>query len=51
MVLWGSVVMVLALLREIWRSEKARRSIERERAAHLAAEREFGRARQRERGD
>jgi len=48
---WGSVLFVLALLREIWWSEKARRSIERKRAEHLADEREFGRIRQRERGD
>jgi hypothetical protein len=39
------------MLREIWWSEKARRSIERVREEHLAKEREFGRARQRERGD
>lgn len=42
---------MLALLRAIWWSEKARRSTERKRAEHLADEREFGRIRQRERGD
>jgi tRNA A37 N6-isopentenylltransferase MiaA len=51
MLLGGSILLVLAMLREIWWSEKARRSIERARDEHLAKEREFGRARQRERGD
>jgi hypothetical protein len=51
MLLGGSILFVLAMLREIWWSEKARRSIERARDEHLAKEREFGRARQRERGD
>ena len=51
MVLGGSILFVLVMLREIWWSEKARRSIERVREEHLAKEREFGRARQRERGD
>jgi hypothetical protein len=51
MVLGGSILFVLVMLREIWWSETARRSIERVRDEHLAKEREFGRARQRERGD
>lgn len=51
MLRWGVILFVLAMLREAWWSEKAHRSIERERNEHLAREREFGRARQRERGD
>jgi hypothetical protein len=48
---WGSAIVAFAMLRKIWLSEKARRSIERERDEHFASEREFSRARQRERGD
>jgi len=48
---WGSAIFAFALLWRIWFSEKARRSIERERDEHFASEREFSRARQRERGD
>ena len=48
---WGSAIFAFAMLRRIWLSEKARRSIERERDEHFASEREFSRARQRERGD
>jgi hypothetical protein len=48
---WGSAIFALAMLRRIWFSEKARRSIERDRDKHFASEREFSRARQRERGD
>ena len=48
---WGSAIFALAMLRRIWFSEKARRGLERERDEHFASEREFSRARQRERGD
>jgi len=48
---WVAAIFALAMLRRIWLSEKARRSIERERDEHFASEREFSRARQRERGD
>ena len=48
---WGSAIFALAMVRRIWLSEKARRSIERERDEHYASEREFSRTRQRERGD
>jgi len=48
---WGAAIFALAMLRRIWLSEKARRSVERERDEHFASEREFSRARQRERGD
>ena len=47
----AGTVCVLVMLREVWWSEKAYRSIERERNEQLAREREFCRARQRERGD
>ena len=47
----GGAFFVLVMLRELWWSEKAHRSIERKRNEHLAREREFGRASQRERGD
>ena len=48
---WGSAIFALAMLHRIWLSERARRLIERERDEHFASEREFSRARQRERGD
>jgi hypothetical protein len=48
---WGVAIVTLVMLRELWLSEKARRSVERARAKHFVGEREFARARQRERGD
>ena len=48
---WGVAIVTLVMLRELWLSEKARRSVERARAKHLVGEREFARVRQRERGD
>ena len=51
MLLWVCIFFVLALLREVWSSEQARRLIERDRNEHLAHEREVGRAHQRDRGD
>ena len=51
LLVWGAAIFALAMLREIWLSERARRSAERVRNEHLASEREFARARQRDRGD
>ena len=48
---WGVAIVTLAMLCKVWLSERARRSVERARAKHFASEREFARARQRERGD
>jgi hypothetical protein len=48
---WGTAIVMLMMLRELWLSEKARRSVERAKARHLASERQFGRDRLRERGD
>jgi cytochrome c-type biogenesis protein CcmH/NrfF len=48
---WSAAAFALVMLRELWLSEKARRRVERARANHFASEREFARARQRERGD
>jgi len=45
------LVVVLGVLRELWLSERAHRSSERERREHLVREREFANARLRERGD
>ncbi len=42
---------LLAMLRELWFAEKAHRSSEDERKEHFFKEREFARARRRERGD
>ena len=47
----GAAIFALVMLSRIWASERAHRSIERERDEHFASEREFSRARQRERGD
>jgi hypothetical protein len=47
----GVVIFALAMLRQIWMSERARRSLEHEREVHLVSERLFGRDRLRERGD
>ena len=47
----GAVIAALFMLRQIWLSEKARRSVERARARHIFSEREFAHARRRERGD
>ena len=51
MLRWAAIFVALALLRTIWRSERAYLAIERDRNEQLARERDFGRARQRERGD
>lgn len=51
LLMWGVAIVMLAMLRKIWLSERARRSVERARARHILNEREFARARQRERGD
>ena len=48
---WGAAIFALVMLRELWLSERAHRSVERARARHSASEREFARARRRERGD
>ena len=50
-VFWGAAIIVLAMLRELWLSERAHRSVERARAKHFTSEREFASARRRERGD
>jgi hypothetical protein len=42
---------LIAMSRELWFAEKAHRSSEHEREEHLIREREFARARLRERGD
>ena len=48
---WGVAIAALLMLRGLWLSERARRSVERARARHFTSERDFARARQRERGD
>jgi hypothetical protein len=48
---WGTVILTLVMIRELWLSERARRSVERARTKHFTSERDFARARQRERGD
>lgn len=51
LLIWSAALFALAMLRTIWLSERAHRALERARAVQLASEREFGRARQRDRGD
>ena len=48
---WGVAIAALLMLRELWLSERARRSAERARARHFTSERDFARARQLEAGD
>jgi hypothetical protein len=50
-VFWGTAILTFVMLRELWLSERTRRSVERARTKHFASERDFARARQRERGD
>lgn len=50
MLLSAGILIVLAMVRELWWSERAYRSVEHERQERLARERESERARQRERG-
>jgi hypothetical protein len=47
----GTAILILFMFRQIWLSERTRRSIERAREAHLAKERDLARIHQRERGD
>jgi predicted membrane protein len=47
----GGALIVTALLRAMWSSERAYRRNEQVREAHLAREREHANARRRERGD
>ena len=50
MLLSAGILVLLAMVRELWWSERAYRSVEHERQENLAREREFERVRQRERG-
>jgi len=47
----GAILLVGPLLWVFFRSEKARRRVEREREEHLASERRYGQDQLRERGD
>ena len=49
--IWGVALAALVMIRELWLSERARRSVERARIKQFTSERDFARARQRERGD
>ena len=51
LVIAGGVLIVAALLRAMWSSERAYRHNEQVREDHLAREREHANARRRERGD
>ena len=49
--LWGAAILALFMLRQLWLSERARRSVERARTAHFTKERQLARARQIECGE
>jgi cytochrome c-type biogenesis protein CcmH/NrfF len=51
LVIWGVAIATLVMLWRLLLSELARRTVERARARHFLSEREYSRARQRERGD
>lgn len=48
---WATALAALAMLRELWLSERARRLVVRARDEHWARERAFAGARRSERGD